>query len=89
MSGVQLLLWQTKAVIRDSPIKGWPIAMVKEVCRLVVTEGALVKKEFQWPVTLMHLQQWILDILAEIWDFDVAAFGLLGESGIGKSPMGR
>ena len=52
-------------------------------------EGALVRKEYEWPITLMHFSPWVLDILEKIWDFDVAALGLLGESGAGKSPLGR
>jgi hypothetical protein len=91
LNGVKLLLWTTKALKNQTPIRGWPVALVKEIQRLISTEGALVKKEMCWPLTLTrhHFHGWVLDILENIWDFDIAALGLLGESNKGKSPLGR
>lgn len=89
LNGVKLLLWQTKALKNDTPIRNWPIPLVKEIVRLIQTEGCLVKKEYEWPLTLMHMQQWVLDILEDVWDFDTVALALLGASGCGKSPVGR
>jgi hypothetical protein len=91
LSGVRLLLWQTKALKNDTPIRGWPIQLAKEIVRLIVVEGALVKKEYQWPLTLTpeHFHVWFLEILEDVYEFDQVALGLLGESGAGKSPAGR
>lgn len=91
LNGVRLLLWQTKALKNDTPIKGWPIQLTKEVVRLIVTEGTLVRKETQWPLTLTaaHFQKWFLEIMEDLYEFDIAALGLLGVSETGKSPAGR
>ena len=44
LNGVRLLLWQTKALKNDTPIKGWPIALTREITRLIVTEGTLGRR---------------------------------------------
>lgn len=74
-----------------TPIKGWPIALTREITRLIVTEGTLVRKETKWPLTLTaaHFQPWFLEILEDIYEFDAVAFGMLGISEAGKSPAGR
>jgi hypothetical protein len=89
--GVALLLWQTKALKNSTPIQNWPTQLTKEIIRLIVTEGTLVKKENKWPLTLTpaHFQTWFLDIAEDIYEFDNVALGLLGDSGTGKSPTGR
>jgi hypothetical protein len=67
------------------------VQLVKEIMRLLQTEGALVKKEYDWPLFLTpaHFQTWFLEILEDIYEFDNVAFGLLGKSDTGKSPAGR
>ena len=91
LSGVKLLLWQTKALKNDTPIRGWPVQLTREIIRLIISEGSLVKKEYQWPLTLTpeHFQVWFLEALEDVYEFDQVALGLLGESCAGESPAGR
>jgi hypothetical protein len=89
LSGVKLLLWQTKALKNQTPIRNWPIKLAKEIIRLIVTEGTLIKEEYNWPLTMVHFQDWVLKIMEDLYEFDTVAFGLLGASGKGKSPLGR
>ena len=55
------------------------------------SDGALARKEFAWriPLTPNYFHSWLLEILEEIWDFDLLAFMMLGKAGAGKSPLGR
>eukprot|EP00438_Fugacium_kawagutii_P023266 Skav224631 [mRNA] locus=scaffold1903:97011:98423:- [translate_table: standard] len=86
------LRWQTKAIRKaDSPIHGWPTSLVEKALRNLASDGALARKEFHWPIplTVKYYHPWLLKILENIWDFDQSAILLLGEAGIGKSPLGR
>ena len=86
------LRWQTKNTRKvDSPIYGWPTALVDKALRNLSTDGALARKEFNWPIplTIRYYQPWLMKILEEMWDFDQTALLLLGEAGVGKSPLGR
>ena len=86
------LRWQTKNTRKvDSPIYGWPTALVDKDLRNLSTDGALARKEFNWPIplTIPYYQPWLTKILEEMWDFDQSALLLLGEAGVGKSPWGR
>ena len=51
----------------------------------------MARKEFDWPIplTTKYYHSWLLEIMEEIWDFDLSAFTMLGEAGAGKSPLGR
>lgn len=88
----QQLRWQTKTT-RDpnSPIYGWPTGLVDKALRNLASDGALARKEFDWPIplSLRYYQPWLLNIVEQIWDFDQSALLLLGEAGVGKSPLGR
>ena len=89
---MQQLRWQTKAIRNtNSPIFGWPIGLVEKALRNLSSDGALARKEFHWPIplTLKYYQPWVLEALEQIWDFDQSALLLLGEAGVGKSPLGR
>eukprot|EP00435_Cladocopium_sp_Y103_P031004 s1528_g7.t2 len=47
------LRWQTKAIRKsDSPIFGWPTALVDKALRNLASDGALARKEFHWPIPL-------------------------------------
>ena len=86
------LRWMTKAIKNPgSPIFGWPTVLVEKALRNLATDGALAKKEYQWPIPLTskYYHPWILEILEKVWGFDVSAFMLLGDAGAGKSPLGR
>ena len=86
------LRWQTKALRnKDSPIYGWPIGLVEKALRNLATDGALAKKEYQWPIplTIKYYHPWLLQILEDIWDFGHSALVMLGEPGAGKIPLGR
>ena len=86
------LRWMTKAIKNPgSPIFGWPTVLVEKALRKLATDGALAKKEYQWPIPLTsrYYHPWVLEIPEKVWDFDVSAFMLLGEAGAGKSPLGR
>ena len=88
----QQLRWQTKALRNtESPIYGWPIGLVDKALRNLSSDGALARKETQWPIPLTHrfYHPWVLEILESIWDFDQSALIMLGEAGVGKSPLGR
>ena len=89
---MQQLRWQTKSLRNpDSPIYGWPVALVEKALRNLAADGALAKKEFMWPIplTVKYYHAWLLQILEDIWYFDQSALVLLGEPGAGKSPLGR
>ena len=89
---LQQLSWQTKEIRKKtSPINGWPVSLVEKALRCLSTEGALARKEFDWPLPLTEkfFQKWILEKLEKIWNFDVAALVMLGEPNTGKSPLGR
>ena len=91
-SDLQQLRWQTKELRKSSsPIFGWPQGLLQNALRLLTSEGARARKEFEWPLplTAKFYHPWILAILEEIWSFDLAAFVMLGEPGAGKSPLGR
>ena len=91
-SEMQQLRWQTKELrCKDSPIFGWPPALVTQALRHVSSDGALARKEVAWPIPLTsdYYEPSILQILEKIWDFDQSALILLGEPGCGKSPLGR
>ena len=47
--------------------------------------------EVDWPIPLTstYYQDWVLDLLEQVWDFDRSALVMLGESGVGKTPLGR
>ena len=86
------LRWQTKAIRKEScPIFGWPTGLVEKALRNLASDGALARKEFCWPIplTLKYYAPWLLQSLETIWDFDQSALVMLGEAGIGKSPLGR
>lgn len=86
------LRWQTQELRnKDSPIFGWPSALVSQALRNVSSDGALVRKEANWPIPLtpQFYDRSILKALEKIWDFDQSALILLGEPGTGKSPLGR
>ena len=59
--------------------------------RNLSSDGALTRKETQWPIPLTprFYHSWVLEVLESIWDFDPSAFIMLGEAGVGKSPLGR
>ena len=89
---MQQLRWMTKELRRKaSPIHGWPQALVDRALRNLASDGALARKEFDWPIplTTKYYHSWLLEIMEEIWDFDLSAFTMLGEAGAGKSPLGR
>ncbi|CAJ1420910.1 unnamed protein product [Effrenium voratum] len=91
-SGMQQLRWQTKQLRQtDSPIFGWPPGLVEKALRNLAADGALARKEFQWPIPLTqrYYKKWVLEMLEKIWEFDQAALVMLGEAGAGKSPLGR
>ena len=85
------LRWQTKELrSKNSPIFGWPPALVSQALRNISSDGALARKEFHWPIPLTpkYFQKEVLQALEHIWDFDLSAFVMLGEPGSGKSPLG-
>ena len=89
---MQQLRWMTKTLKnKDSPLYGWPQGLVEKALRNVSNDGVLAKKEFSWPLPLTpkYYHPWLLEILENIWDFDMSAFVMLGEPGVGKSPLGR
>lgn len=89
---MQQLRWQTKAIRNAaSPIFGWPVGLVEKALRNLASDGALARKEFQWPLplTLKYYQPWLMEVLEKVWDFDQSAVIFLGEAGVGKSPLGR
>ena len=91
-SDLQQLHWQTKELRKkDSPVFGWPQALVDKALRTLSSDGALARKEFDWPLSLTStfFRPWVLEILEAVWDFDKSSLVLLGESGAGKSPLGR
>ena len=91
-SDLQQLRWQTKELReKDSPVFGWPQAPVDKALRTLSSDGALARKEFDWPLPLTStfFRPWVLEILEAVWDFDKSSLVLLGESGAGKSPLGR
>jgi hypothetical protein len=89
-AGMRQLIWMTKTLKNpESPIRGWPAALVEKALRNLSTDGCLAQRDFDWNVTLMHYNPWVLEILEEIWDFDIASLVLLGEPDCGKSPLGR
>ena len=91
-SEMQQLRWMTKESRRKaSPIHGWPQALVDRALRNLASDGALARKEFDWPIplTTKYYHSWLLEIMEEIWDLDLSAFTMLGEAGAGKSPLGR
>lgn len=91
-SDLQQLAWQTKEIRKKtSPIHAWPISLVEKALRCLSADGALARKEFNWPIPLTEtfFQKWILEKLEKIWNFDVAALVMLGEPNTGKSPLGR
>ena len=53
--------------------------------------GLLARKEFKWPLPLTPrcYNAWVLKVLEEIWDFDHSSLIILGEVGMGKSPLER
>lgn len=88
----QQLRWMTKTLKnKDSPLYGWPQALVEKALHNLTNEGVFAKKEFSWPLPLTptYYQPWLLEILEQIWDFDMSAFVMLGEPGVGTSPLGR
>ncbi|CAJ1374532.1 unnamed protein product [Effrenium voratum] len=91
-SDLRQLRWQTKELRRkESPVYNWPAGVVDKALRTLASDGALARKEFDWPLPLTStfFKRWVLDILENVWDFDHSAFVLLGEPGAGKSPLGR
>ncbi|CAJ1401529.1 unnamed protein product [Effrenium voratum] len=66
-------------------------ALVDRALRNLASDGALARKEFDWPIplTTKYYHSWLLEIMEEIWDLDLSAFTMLGEAGAGKSPLGR
>ena len=86
------LRWQTKAIRKEnSPICGWPTGLVEKALRNLASDGALARKEFSWPIplTLRYYAPWLLKCLEGLWDFDQSSLVMLGEAGVGKSPLGR
>ncbi|CAL1127115.1 unnamed protein product [Cladocopium goreaui] len=65
--------------------------LVQQALRQLSAEGALVRKEYAWPLALtpVFFHTWLLEILEEIWNFDLSALVMLGEPACGKSPLGR
>lgn len=91
-SDLQQLRWQTKELRKSSsPIYAWPQGLVQQALRQLSAEGALARKEYDWPLPLtpVFFQTWLLEILEEIWNFDLSALVMLGEPACGKSPLGR
>ena len=68
-----------------------PQGLVQQALRQLSAEGALVRKEYAWPLALtpVFFHTWLLEILEEIWNFDLSALVMLGEPACGKSPLGR
>ena len=67
------LRWQTKELrSKVSPIFGWPPALVSQVVRNVSSDGALARKEADWPtpLTLTFYDTAILKVFEATWDFD-------------------
>ena len=91
-SDLQQLSWQTKQLrMKSSPIYGWPQGLVEKALRCLSSDGALARKEFDWPIPLTdkYYHKWVLDMLETVWNFDVASLVMLGEPNTGKSPLGR
>ncbi len=90
--GLQQNRWQTKEWRKSSsPIFAWPHGLVQQALRQLSAEGALARKEFAWPLPLtpVFFQTWLLEILEEIWNFDLSSLVMLGGPACGKSPLGR
>ena len=86
------LRWMTKNLKNPaSPIFQWPSGLVEKALGNLARDGALAKKEYDWPIPLTstYYHSWLLDMLEEIWDFDQSALLLVGHAGVGKSPLGR
>ena len=50
-SDLQQLRWQTKELRKSSsPIFGWPQGLLQNALRLLTSEGARARKEFEWPL---------------------------------------
>ena len=64
---------------------------MQQALRQLSAEGALARKEYAWPLPLtpVFFHTWLLEILEEIWNFDLSALVMLGEPACGKSPLGR
>ena len=91
-SDLQQLSWQTKQLRKKtSPIYGWPPGLVEKALRCLSSDGALARKEFDWPLPLTErfYHTWVLQILEKVWNFDVASLVMLGEPNTGKSPLCR
>eukprot|EP00973_Karenia_brevis_P011921 1618475-Karenia_brevis.AAC.1 len=84
------LIFITKSLRGATPIKGWPKELVREALSNLAAEGGLAKKRTNWPIVVpVHYQQWLLQILEEVWDPESKSLGLLGMTGVGKSPVGK
>ena len=91
-SDLQQLSWQTKQLRkRTCPIYGWPHALIEKALRCLSSDGVLARKEFDWPLPLTErfYRKWALQMLEEVWNFDVASLVMLGEPNTGKSPLCR
>ena len=58
-----------------------PQGLVQQALRQLSAEGALARKEYAWPLALtpVFFHTWLLEILEEIWNFDLSALVMLGE----------
>ena len=82
---LQQLRWQTKEPRKlSSPIFGWPEGLVQQA------EGALARRVFMAiAIDSCLLSYVVVEVLEEIWNFDLSALAMLGEPACGKSPLGR
>ena len=79
---LQQLRWQTKELRKSSsPIFGWPQGLAQQALRQLSAEGASARKEYAWPLPLtpVFFHTWLLEMLEEIWNFDLSALVMLGE----------
>lgn len=77
-SDLQQLSWQTKQRRkRTSPIYGWPHALIEKALRCLSSDGALARKEFDWPLPLTErfYRKWALQMLEEVLELRRGFFG--------------
>ena len=79
---LQQLRWQTKELRKSSsPIFGWPQGLAQQALRQLSAEGASARKGYAWPLPLtpVFFHTWLLEMLEEIWNFDLSDLVMLGE----------
>ena len=88
---VKQLIWVTKALKNETPLKGWPQGYVEKALAKYAQEGAFAKKQYQFALTLKDIREWYLtEIITKYWgQIKSKALIMLGEAGRGKTPIAQ